>query len=370
MLGAFVLARYESSKYMEMNPEIFTAEAGETTMRRTMNGSSMIDVDDPQHALERGPVNSILRPKAIKQNWTGAFRENTRFYLDRLADAGPDGADLNRDVAAPLAAKNLIDLLGLRDIGAEDVRRWSSSLIEGISNVADDPEVWARVDVTRAEIDANLAELAPYLRRHPDNSFASAMAQAGLPDDVVAANVRLAISGGINEPQHAITSMVWALSEHPEQRDAVLADPDLWPAVFEETLRWVSPLGFIPRRAVADTEVEGVTIPAGSTVIALISSANHDESVYDDAERFDIHRSAPVNFAFGGGVHVCAGMWAARWSVGGIALPMLYERFAGLRTDDRRPSGFVGFAARGLPTHPVTWDRDGGHETGSTREDG
>jgi cytochrome P450 len=74
MIGAYVLSRYESSKLMEMNPDIFTAEAGMTTMRRTMNRSSMIDVNDPQHSLERSPVNAILRQKAIKQ--TGRRRSS------------------------------------------------------------------------------------------------------------------------------------------------------------------------------------------------------------------------------------------------------------------------------------------------------
>lgn len=226
-------------------------------------------------------------------------------------------------MASPLAAKNLIDLLGLRDVGAEDVRRWSATLIDGISNVAGDPAVWRVVDDTRAEVEANLAELLPYLRRRPGQSFTSALVTAGLPDDAIAANVKLAISCGINEPQHAITSMVWALTEHTEQRAAVLADESLWPDVFEETLRCVSPLGLIRRRARHDTEVEGVRIPAGSTVIALIASANRDGTVYENGEQFDIHRPKSVSFAFGDGVHVCAGMSAARWSIGSITLPIL-----------------------------------------------
>jgi cytochrome P450 len=240
------------------------------------------------------------------------------------------------------------------------VRHWSATLIEGISNVTDDPDVWRRVDAVRQEVDAHLAETIPYYRKHPDNTFTSALVAGGLADDAIAANVRLAITGGINEPQHAVTSIVWALSEHPEKRDAVLADPALWPDVFEETLRWISPLALIPRQAREDTVFEGVRIPKGGRMTALIASANRDKTVFTDPDLFDIRRPKVPNLAFGAGVHMCAGMWAGRWSVGSIAVPMLFRRFRGLRNADDRESVWSGFAARGLQKHPVTWDDDRG----------
>ena len=225
-----------------------------------MGRATMIDTDDPQHSQERGPVNPGLRPRAIKTQWTTAFEENTRFYLDALADAGPDEADLNKVFASPLATKNLMDLLGIRGVEVERVRIWSAVLMEGLCNVEDDPEVWRTVDTVRDEVDTLVRELIPYLRAKPDNTFTSALVAAGRPDEAILANVKLALSGGINEPQHAITSTVWALSEHPEQRADLLTDPESWPDALEEVLRWVSPLSNIPRRARRDVEIEGVVI--------------------------------------------------------------------------------------------------------------
>ena len=118
-----------------------------------------------------------------------------------------------------------------------------------MGNVLDDPAIWARCDASTAEADALLAELIPFYRRNPDASLVSALANSGLPAQNVAANIKLTISGGMNEPQHMVTNMVWALSRHPAQREAVLADPALWAAAFDETVRWQSPIGMYPRQS-------------------------------------------------------------------------------------------------------------------------
>ncbi|XPP27130.1 MAG: cytochrome P450 [Leucobacter sp.] len=362
-MGSYVVSRFDDCRFVETNPELFASDSGGSalgTMRRTMGRATMLDTDDPQHSLERGPVNPGLRPKAVKEQWTEAFEANTRYYLDRLADAGPEQAELNSIVASPLTTKNLMDFLGIRGVEVEKVRDWSRTIMDGLCNVTDDAEVWHAVDEVRGEVDALLAELIPYLRKNPDNTFTSALVSAGRPDEAIQANVRLALSGGINEPQHAITSSVWSLSEHPEQREDLLANPQLWPDAFEEVLRWVSPLSNIPRRARQDVEIAGFTIPEGSGTAALIAAANRDETVFDRADAFDIRRPKQPNLAFGAGAHQCAGIWVARWSIGSIALPRLYERFAGLRNAEDRDAHWSGFVARGLTEHPVTWDLDRG----------
>lgn len=362
-MNAYFATSYAACRFIETTPSIFRSDPGPNggPMRRTMQTPTMIDTDDPEHATLRAPVNPGLRPRAVKERWTAAFEENTRYYLDRLADAGPEEADLNQIVASPLATKNLMDLLGFRGVEVGTVRDWSATIVAGLGNVVQDPEVWARVDAVRNEIDTLLDDLIPYLRTHPDGTFTSALVEAGLPEDSIKSNVRLALSGGVNEPQHAITSMVWALTEHPDQRSDLLANPEMWPDVFEETLRWISPISFVPRGVSEDVEIEGVHVPAGSVVASLLASANRDESVFADADAFNIRRPKSSNLVFGAGPHQCAGAWVARWSIGSIAMPMLYERFDGLRNAQDRDARWFGFVFRGLTEHPVTWDRDRGN---------
>ncbi|WP_262106407.1 cytochrome P450 [Arthrobacter sp. Marseille-P9274] len=356
-LKKFLVTDYAGCHEVEQDQSVFSANVSGATMNRAVGAQPMLRKDDPDHAADRLPVNPVLRPKSIRDVWGPVFARNTEIYLNALAEAGPNEADLNRDYAAPLASRNLSDLLGLKDVTVEQVRRWSHDFIAGMGNVLDDPAIWARCDASTAEADALLVELIPYYRRHPDASMISAWANSGLPAANVAANVKLTISGGMNEPQHMVTNMVWALSNHPEQRDQVLGNVSLWPAVFDEAVRWLSPIGMYPRETTRETVLNGVALPAGAGIGVVVASANHDTAHFGDtAAGFDINRPKRPHLAFGSGVHLCAGHWAAKTSIGQIAVPKAYERFPGLRVDDRRRESWDGWVFRGLTSLPVTWN--------------
>ncbi|GAA4380032.1 cytochrome P450 [Paeniglutamicibacter cryotolerans] len=355
-LKRYLVTSYSGCHQVEQDQETFSANVSGATMTRALGAQPMLRKDDPEHAPDRLPVNPVLRPKSIKESWAPAFAANAEMFLDVLEDKGPDAADLNSDYAAPLASKNLRDLLGLRDVPVEAIRRWSHDFIAGTGNVLDDPAIWARCDSSQGEADAVLAELIPFYREHPDSSMISAWANSGLPASNVAANVKLTISGGMNEPQHMVTNMVWALSNHPEQRAQVLADPSWWPAVFDEAVRWRSPIGMYPRETTVDTVLDGVRIPAGSGIGVMVAAANHDAAQFGDtAADFDINRPKRPHLAFGSGVHLCAGHWAAKSAIGQIAVPKAYDRLPGLRVDTRRVESWDGWIFRGITSLPVTW---------------
>jgi len=358
VVNKYLVTTYTECHQVEMDQELFTANVSGATMTRALGARPMLRKDDPEHAADRRAINPTLRPKNILDAWAPIFERNAHRYLDRLADAGPETADLNRDYAAPLASQNLIDLLGLPDVQVEDMRRWSHAFIAGTGNVLDEPAIWARCDEARDELDRLLAELVPHYRAHPNASMTSALANSGLPTENVVSNVKLTISGGMNEPQHVITSMVWALDGHPDQRAQVLADPDLWPAVFDEAVRWQSPIGMYPREVTRPTVLGGVELPAGAPLGVVVASANRDRAAFGEtADAFDVHRPKRSHLAFGSGVHLCAGHWAAKTSVGRIGVPLLYGRFPTLRVDPRRATTWEGWVFRGITGLPVTWDR-------------
>ncbi|HEX2247399.1 MAG TPA: cytochrome P450 [Arthrobacter sp.] len=356
-LNKYLVTTYAGCHEVEMDQETFSANVSGATMTRALGARPMLRKDDPEHAADRTAVNPTLRPKNIKEAWAPVFERNALQYLEILAAAGPDHADLNRDYAAPVASQNLIDLLGLTDVAVEDVRRWSHDFIAGTGNVLDDPAIWARCEASRQELDAILGELIPYYQRHPDASMTSALANSGLDFDNVAANVKLTISGGMNEPQHMVTNIVWALDRHPGQRAQVLADHSLWPAVFDEAVRWVSPIGMYPRETTRPVTLGGISLPAGAPLGVVVGSANRDKSHFSgNPDEFDVLRPKQAHLAFGSGVHLCAGHWAAKTSIGQIAVPLLYARFPGLRVDERRSEAWDGWVFRGLTALPVTWN--------------
>ncbi|MGQ4618889.1 cytochrome P450 [Nocardia sp. R7R-8] len=358
-VGRFLVTGYPECHAIECDQQTYTADVGGAgaTMKRALGGHPMLRKDDPDHATERSVINPTLRPKAVKSVWTEVFTRNTNTYLDVLAEAGPGAAELNRDYASPIASQNLIDLLGLPEVDVASMRRWSHAFIAGAGNLLDDPDIWRRCEDARNEVDDLLARLIPFYERHPNDSLTSALIHGGLSRAAVAANVKLTIAGGMNEPQHMITNMVWALSEHPAQHAQVAADASLWPAVFEETVRWLAPIGMYPRQTTREVELGGVTLPEGASLGVVVGAANRDDRHFDgDPEVFDIHRPRQPHLAFGSGVHLCAGLWAAKVSVGQVAVPMLYRRFPDLRVDASRTTRWDGWVFRGLTDLPVTWN--------------
>jgi cytochrome P450 len=353
----FLVTTYDAVREAEQHPEVFSSYSETNlTMVRSLGGRPMLRKDDPDHAAERGAINPTLRPRQVAETWSPRFRENVDHWIDRLIDVGPAAADLNRDFAAPVASQNLIDLLGFpADTDVQDMHRWSTDFIAGIGNLHDDPEIWRRCERSAAEVSLVLDELLPHLRRRADSSVTSHLLQVGLAEDVVRANVHLAIAGGMNEPQHMITNTVWALSEHPAQRKLALEGEVSWGDVFDEVVRWVSPIGLVPRETTEDTEWFGVPIPKHANVGLLLASANRDSAVFAEAEKLDITRVAKGHLGFGGGVHLCAGKWAAKAAIGETAIPRLYERLPALAVDGTRPPTWDGWVFRGMTSLPVTW---------------
>ena len=353
-INKVLFTSYDACTYLENTPEVFSSHVQQAAMVKALGGRPLIRKDDPQHAVERQAMNRPLRPKNIKESWNSLFEANAAFYLDRLEDIGP-GADLNTDYALPLAGKNLIDMLGMHGVDPVDIARWSLDFIAGSGNVTDNPDIWLRCETSRAECDAALDEAVPRLRAQPDASITSAMLAGGLPEDHVRNNVKLTISGGINEPQHMITNIVYELSRHPQTLQAARHDPAVWDKIFAEAARKYTPIGMVTRETTTEGDVQGYRIPAGAQVGAILASANRDEAHFSAPDDFDINRSDTTSLSFGRGVHQCAGKWAAQSSIGRIAIPRLYERFPTLQQDADRAETWNGWVFRGMTSLTVTW---------------
>ena len=148
------------------------------------------------------------------------------------------------------------------------------------------------------------------------------MLRAGLPEASVRANIKLSISGGQNEPRDAIAGAVWALLAHPDQLARVLRGDVPWRRVFDEYVRWISPIAMSPRRVAQRYTVDGVTLEPEDRVFFMFGSANRDEAFFDDPDRFDLGRTdSSAHIAFGAGPHYCAGAAASKALIAEVALP-------------------------------------------------
>jgi cytochrome P450 len=168
--------------------------------------------------------------------------------------------------------------------------------------------------------------------------------------------VKVIIGGGLNEPRDSICTAAYGLLSNPEQLPRVLADESSWKNVFEETVRWVAPIGMYPRRVAKRTELSGIILEPDMPIGLSAASACHDEKYFPDGHRFDVFREKKPHLAFGSGPHFCLGTWVARKMVGEIAVPALFRRLKNLRLDPDNPPKMGGWVFRGPLSVPVLWD--------------
>jgi cytochrome P450 len=335
----------------EKNIEVFSSRQPGGLMDVLM-GQNMMRKDGADHAAERRAVFPALSPRTLMDQWKGAFEAAATQLLDDLAPRGE--ADLVLDYAMPLSGAALQVITGLTNMEPAEMDRVSQGMIDGIANYAGDAGVEANCMDCTASIDRHIDARLDALREAPDKSLLSVQMQAGLSDATMRANVKLAISGGQNEPRDAIAGAAWALISHPAQLARVMAGDADWRAVFEEYARWISPIGMSPRRVARAFEYKGVEFEPDERVFFMFGSANRDEAEFDAADAFDVMRDTGRAIAFGAGPHFCAGAAASRVLIAEVALPMLFERLKGLRVVEEPV--FEGWAFRGPKALHVAWD--------------
>jgi cytochrome P450 len=354
-LGRYLVTRHEDVLHVERHPEVFSSQEQDSLMTRAI-GNTLLRKDGDDHRRERAAAESVVRPATIRDVWMPLFERNCSELID---DLGPSGeADLFTDFAARLAARNLGTLLGLRGATDADLQEWSQAVIDACGNYANDPQVWERNDRAVNAVDAAVDEVIPALRQNPDSSVISAMLHAADPltDEEIRTNVKIFIGGGINEPRDSTATAIYALLRDSELLSAVLAEPGLWKKVFEETVRWVSPIGMYPRVVTEPTAIRGVALKPGDRLGVVIASANRDEEVFTDPDTFRIDRSGGTHVGFGGGPHYCLGTWVARAAIGQIALPSIFSRLPNLRLTEEPE--FSGWVFRGPTSLRVTWGKE------------
>jgi cytochrome P450 len=275
-------------------------------------------------------------------------------------DAMPSHGNFVDNFAFPLPIGVIGELLG---IPPED-RRQFQTLVRDWTLILDafTPDVLDRANGAATEVRTYLAELADERRRLPADDLMSALVgldgEAGLSpadklsDDELLTMAGLLFSAGFETTTHLLGNSVVALDRNPEQRELFVGQPERIAEMTEELLRFDSPVQLTGRNAMADTELAGCPIAAGTRVIAYLGAGNHDPARFDDPDRLDLTRTGVAPLSFGGGIHFCLGAPLARLEAQ-IALPALYARYPDLTVDgplERRNS----LTLRGYLDIPVT----------------
>ena len=356
-IGATLITRRDDIHTCEKNVSVFSSDQPGGLMNVLM-GRNMMRKDGEEHRKERFVYYPTISPRKVEQIWAGMFAELTNTILDGFAPSG--STDLVPDYATAASGEALKAITGLTQVKFEDLDSWSQAMIDGVANYTGDPDIEERCISATKAIDQAIDERLPEIQRDADASLLSVMTHAGLPDEMVRANIKLTISGGQNEPRDAIAGAIWALLEHRDQLELATSGEVSWQQVFEEYCRWIAPIGMSPRRIATEHSYGGVEFEPEERVFFMFSSANRDENYFDNPDAFDVTRDTSAALTFGAGPHFCAGAAASRSLVGDVALPRIFERLERLRLDPNGPPvEFGGWAFRGPLSVPVSWGDDG-----------
>lgn len=325
--GFWVISRHEDICKVSKDPSLWSSANGSHLMTlgdpETMDMAiisavvgNMVSMDPPEHAAYRRIATPEFTPRKIAQ-FEERVRKHCRETVDRIARKG--SCDFVLDVAQQLPLYTLSELLGVPEEDRPRLIDWANMLTG-----YEDPEF----KLPDEEFIGAMMQIFDYgrwamrgRREEPKNDLLSVIAnskieEVDLPDHILDGFFLIMIVGGNETTRNTISGGLLALDRYPEQRDALIADPSMIPNAAEEMLRWVSPVVYFARRAKEDTVLAGQRIAAGEKVVMLYGSANRDESVFEDGDKFDVHRhNAKEHLSFGIGQHFCLGSGFARLQI-------------------------------------------------------
>ncbi|MEZ5870805.1 MAG: cytochrome P450 [Nitratireductor sp.] len=347
-LNAVLMTRRDDIYTCEKNIEIFSSRQPQGLMTRLM-GENMMRKDGEDHMRERRQVFPAISPRTVRDHWRSLFEADTDTVIAGLDTSSP--FDLVRDFAMPVSGNALRHITGLVQITADQMDWASQAMIDGVGNYAGDRDIEARCHEATGFLDQAIDEVLSGQVKAAQTSMIAVLDAAGQPVENIRANVKLAISGGQNEPRDAIAGCVYALLAHPAELEKLHSGKATWLQVFEEYSRWISPIGMSPREIRQDFEWGGFRLAKGQRIFLMFGSANRDETHFENPENFDISRDTSKAISFGAGPHFCAGAAASRTLISEVALPRLFAAFPEMQLAGDVPFG--GWAFRGPLKVPV-----------------
>jgi cytochrome P450 len=372
-LGAWVFAGYAECHNLLRSPSVTTSALTTDNEREMLMRAQgvwedwqhstvpdfmdtiILTRDPPEHTRMRSLMGKVFTPRAV---------EELRPHIQQLVDAllaDVDGyMDAVADLAFPLPALVICEMLGVPVGDRDELKEWSSDAARLIDPIVD-PELFRRADQGLRKFTEYFSALIAERRARPQEDLLSALIKAEedgecLTDAELIANATFLFAAGHETTQNLIGNGVNLLARHPDQRQVLREDPSLTKNAIEEFLRYEPPVQVTARSATTSIAIGGVDVEPGERCIVLLAAANRDPDKFAHPNRLDVARRDAHPLSFGGGIHHCLGAALARVE-GQVTIGTLVRDFPGIELESDEVEWRENFTLRGPKSLPVSLSR-------------
>jgi cytochrome P450 len=325
--GSYYVTRHETCSHVLFDRAEFSSRGGLTRRppeedARDDDVTTVNATDPPRHTKLRKLLRAALATRLVAAN-EDFVRDACHEFIDEFIAGGE--ANLVTDFAAKLPARVILKMIGVPNSDYAKVRGWTEEIEHAVdaehgqsfsdfyTGKSSHPAADAFFGYVRDLINDRRAQTAP-----PQDLVTRMVSfrdddGTGFSDQAIVVQLTFLLIAGNETTSHLIANLLLTLAGDPRLYERLRADRSLVPAAIEESLRHDSPVQLIMRTATSDTEIDGVTVPAGTRVFTGLGAANRDEAAYPNADEFDVDRDGTVSHvAFGIGPHLCIGAPLAR----------------------------------------------------------
>ncbi|MEZ5842623.1 MAG: cytochrome P450 [Hyphomicrobiaceae bacterium] len=318
--GFWLLTRYSDVAALLRSPRLGTSRSAEQFRALYGDGPTFAFAsrrfqyfDPPDHTRIRSLVTKAFTLRRVE-----AMRPRMREIVDGLIDSSvaAGAAEFVTDIAHPLPAIVICEMLGVPEEDQPQLSRWASTIPFIIAPVIE-PERLADADAAIGAFFDYVSGMIAARRARPGDDLLSALMSAEdegrrLSEEELRATVIFLFSAGHHTTRNLVSNGVYTLLREPARWRRLVDDPALVVPAIEECLRYEPSINFAPRRARETLVLEGGTIPAGDLVFLSLAGANRDPARFAEPDDFRIERTDNDHVAFGGGIHHCLGASLAR----------------------------------------------------------
>lgn len=358
LFGAYAAARYEDAAAILKDPQRFSSEALAVTAEPAWLGPnpvarSMLSMDPPRHTQLRALINRAFGPAGMAR-----LEAQVRQVSEELAEAAVSQGEVELvDAFTFVLPRNIIGaMLGLDPSTFSEFKRWSMNM--GLISSATTQAQYEEIRSVVREMKDYLTAVIQERRRRPGEDMVSDLLRAEvdgqkLTDEQLLSFLFLLLPAGMETTTQLLGNSIVTLAQYPEHLELMRADKAHIPRFIEEVLRYESPTQLSFRMAMQDVELAGTKVPAGTLVLGVIGSANRDERVFEQPDRFLPGRDkGNQHLSFGYGVHFCLGAQLARMEAR-LGLEALVSRISGFRLRSPEIQWMPGFTMHGPAVLPV-----------------